>query len=177
MEQDDGPGRRQKLSAPQNTDFEDGEAGAPPADWEARSKLRRYDFHIATSEERPHSGKRCAVISRSPGRHFGEIPGSFGQRLDAAAYQGKKVWLRAAARADVSGVGNGSWLRLSVLKEGFGPQATAFDSLDNHPVTSADWRVYEIVADVPQDAESISYGLVLVGDGKAWLDSVSLEAL
>jgi AraC family transcriptional regulator len=70
-----------------------------------------------------------------------------------------------------------SWLRLNIFRKGSGPQATAFDSLDKHPVTSAEWRIYEIVADVPQDADSISYGLYLVGDGKAWLDSVSVEAI
>jgi erythromycin esterase len=172
---DDGPGPQQKLSAPSNTDFEIGEIGKPPADWQVRPKLRRYDFRIVTSEERPYSGKRSAMISRLPGKHYGEVVGSFGQRLDATAYRGKKIRLRAAARADVSGTGNVSWLRLSVSRKSFGPQATAFDSLDKYPITSAEWRVYEIVAEVPQDADAISYGIALVGDGRAWLDSVSVE--
>ena len=99
------------------------------------------------------------------------------QRLDATGYRGKKFRLRAAVRADVSGAGNFSWLRLTIVKKGFGPQVTVFDSVDKYPVTSAEWGVYEIVADVPQDADSISYGLALVGDGKAWLDSVSAEVM
>lgn len=177
VSKDDGPGPQQKLSAPSNTDFENSEADKPPTDWQVQPKLRRYDFQIVTSEERPHSGKRCAMISRLPGKHYGEVIGSFGQRLDATVYRGKKIRLRAAARADVSGTGNLSWLRLSISRKGFGPQATAFDSVDKYPVTAVEWRVYEIVADVPQDADSISYGLVLVGDGKAWLDSVSVEVM
>ena len=117
------------------------------------------------------------MISRLPGKHYGEVAGSFMQRLDATSYRGKKLRLRAAVRADVSGTGNVSWLRLSIMRKGFGPQATAFDSLDKYPVTSVEWRISEIVADVPQDADSISYGLALVGDGKAWLDSVSTEVM
>lgn len=177
VSKDDGPGQQQKLSAPANTDFEIGEFGKPPTDWQVRPKLRRYDFEIVTSEERPHGGKRSAMISRLPGKHYGEIVGSFVQRLDATSYRGKKIRLRAAARSDVTGTGNLSWLRLSITKKGFGPQALAFDSVDKYPVTSAEWRIYEIVADVPQDADAISYGLALMGDGKAWLDSVSVEVI
>jgi erythromycin esterase len=173
----DSPGPRPKLPAPANTDFENSGVGEPPADWQFSPKLRRYDFQIVTSKEHPHSGKACALISRLPGKHYGEFVGSFGQRLDAVPYRGKKIRLRAAARAEVSGVDNISWLRLSIFRKEFGPQATAFDSLDKYPVTAAEWRNYEIVADVPQDADSISYGLYLVGDGKAWLDSVTVEVI
>jgi erythromycin esterase len=177
VSKDDGPGAQQKLSAPSNTDFEIGEVGKAPADWQVRPKLRRYDFEIVTSAERPYGGKRSAMISRAPGKHYGEIVGSFSQRLDPTSYRGKKIRLRAAARADLQGTGNVSWLRLTVTRKGFGPHAMAFDSLDKYPVTSAEWRIYEIVADVPQDADAISYGLVLMGDGKAWLDSVSVEVV
>jgi len=173
----DSPGPSPKLSAPANTDFEEGEAGKLPSDWRASPKLRRYDFQIASTEERCYSGKRCIAISRAPGKHYGEMAGSVGQRLDATAYRGKKIKLRAAVRAELAGAGNLSWLRLNVSKKVFGPQSAAFDSLDKYPITSAEWRIYEIIADVPQDADSISYGLVLVGDGKAWLDSVSVEVV
>jgi erythromycin esterase len=173
----DSQGLWPKLPAPTNIDFESSEVGEPPADWQFLTKLRRYDFQIATSNERPHTGKACALISRPPGKHYGEFAGGFGQRLDAMPYRGKKIRLRAAARTEGSGVDNMSWLRLSVLRQGFGLQATAFDSLDKYPVTSAEWGIYEIVADVPRDADSISYGLYLVGDGKAWLDSVSVEVV
>jgi erythromycin esterase len=173
----DNPRQQPKLAAPANADFEESEAGQPPAGWPVRSKLRRYDFQIATSDERPFSGKRCVVISRMPGKHYGESDGSFGQRLDATAYRGKRIRLRAAARAQLAGAGNLSWLRLSILRKGFGPQATAFDSRDKYPITSAEWRMYEIVADVPDDADSIFYGLALVGDGRVWLDAVSVETI
>jgi hypothetical protein len=69
-----------------------------------------------------------------------------------------------------------SWLRLNVSTKA-GPQSAGFDSLDKYPITSAEWRIYEVFADVPKDADSIYYGLVLVGDGKAWLDSISVEVV
>jgi hypothetical protein len=67
---------------------------------------------------------------------------------------------------------------LFITRKTSGPsdQGTVFDSLDQYPVSSAEWHAFQITADVPQDADAISYGLFLVGDGNAWLDSVSLEA-
>ena len=99
------------------------------------------------------------------------------QLLDATAYRGKKIKLRAAARADLAGADNMSWLRLIVSTKASGPQSAAFDSLNKYPIASAEWRIYEIIADVPKDADLISYGLVLVGDGNAWLDAVSVVVL
>ena len=168
---------QQKLSAPSNTDFEDNEAGKPPVDWLVPSKLRRFDFDITTSGECPYSGKKCMQISRLPGKHYGEAAGGVSQGLDATAYRGKKIKLRAAVRAELSGAGNMSWLRLSVLRNGLGPKAIIFDSLDKYPLTSVDWITYEIIADVPQDADTINYGLFFVGDGSAWLDAVSVQII
>jgi hypothetical protein len=66
---------------------------------------------------------------------------------------------------------------LEISRKGFGPQATAFDSLDKNAVTSRAWLMYEITADVPSDADTISYGLALVGNGRAWMDAVSIEVM
>jgi hypothetical protein len=52
-----------------------------------------------------------------------------------------------------------------------------FVSLDEHRVTAPEWRVYEVVTDVPQHAAAITYGLFLAGVGTAWLDAVSLEVV
>ena len=45
----------------------------------------------------------------------------------------------------------------------------------DRPITTPEWRMFEMVGDVPKDAERIDYGLALVGVGCAWLDSVALE--
>lgn len=170
----------QKLPAPSNTDFEESEPGAPPVGWQSTPNPSGYDFQIVTSEAGPHTGQRCAMISRSPGKHYGEMVGSVSQRVDAKAYRGKRIRLKAAARGEVTGAENHAWFRLVVTRRTaflVDRRETVLDTLDQHPVSSPDWCICEIIADVPQDAASISYGLYLLGDGKAWLDSVSLEAL
>ena len=57
------------------------------------------------------------------------------------------------------------------------PGSVVFDSRIDYPVTTTDWRAYEIEADVPDNADAISYGLHMVGKGRAWLDAVSIEVI
>lgn len=52
-----------------------------------------------------------------------------------------------------------------------------FDDLNQVPITNSEWKTYEIVCQIPQDASSMDYGFVLVGKGKAWLDDVKVEVL
>jgi hypothetical protein len=49
------------------------------------------------------------------------------------------------------------------------------DDMADRPITTRQWQEYEIVGEVPEDAEMIDYGLALVGDGRAWIDAVSVE--
>ena len=167
------------LAAPVNLGFEHGRLGEAPPGWLAWSKLRRFGFEIETTDERPAHGARAAVVRRAPGRHLGEASGSVLQRIDATPYRGRRVRLRASARAEFAD-GGLAFLRLRVQPPDFGEHdipVNFFDSLDAHRVTSPEWGVFEIVADVPEEAGIITYGLFLAGSGAAWLDAVSLEAV
>jgi erythromycin esterase len=106
----------QKLPAPSNTDFEESEAGKPPVGWQLSTDLSGHDFQVITTEDTPHTGKRCAMLSRSPGKHYGETVGSLSQRLDAKPYRGKKIKLEAATRGEVTGPENHAWLRLVITR-------------------------------------------------------------
>ncbi len=179
---------RSLLDVPANLDFEDGEPGAPPEGWsfgprqggfdDVVATLRDFDFDVTTSENQPYQGEQSAMISRPPGRHYGEAFGLLGQRIDAAAYRGKRVRLRAAIRTEVTGPGNQAYLWLHVTKKLAFPPSTAFyDDMSDRPITNREWQEYEIVGEVPEDAEIIDYGMALVGDGRAWIDAVSVEVV
>jgi hypothetical protein len=116
------------------------------------------------------------MISRAPRKHYGETFGSVNQQLNAAAYRGKRIKLRAAVRTEVKGPGNQAYLWLRVSRPGFGPQAQGFyHNMADSPITASEWRDYEIAGEIAADAETISYGLALVGEGRAWLDAVTVE--
>jgi hypothetical protein len=166
----------QRLAAPANLDFENGDLGKPPVDWVAPPGLGNFDFQVALSADNPRSGKQCVVITRTPGQHYGETFGSLNQQLDATAYRGKRIKLRASVRTEVNGPGNQAYLWLRVARQGFGPQAQGFyDNMAGRPITTSAWRDYEIAGEVAADAVTIDYGLALVGEGRAWVDAVMVE--
>ncbi len=52
---------------------------------------------------------------------------------------------------------------------------TAGDRLERlEPIVPSGWITFQVRAEVPKDAKTNNFGLVLVGDGKAWLDSIVL---
>lgn len=169
------------LTDPVNLDFEHGLVNQTPTGWVAWSKLRRFGFEIATTDDGPCQGRRAAVIRRAPGDVLGEASGSILQRIDAAPYRGRKVRLRAAVRSELARDGI-AFLRLRFQpSEMPDPSSTEpspfFDSLDEVRVASPEWRFYDIVAQVPEDAERISYGLYLAGAGATWLDAVTVDVV
>lgn len=48
--------------------------------------------------------------------------------------------------------------------------------MQDRPVSGTiDWRVYRIVLDIAEIAETISFGILLSGPGKVWIDDVQFE--
>ena len=47
----------------------------------------------------------------------------------------------------------------------------------DRPIRDPEWRIYELTAAVPEEAQSIEYGLALTGEGEAAIDSVAVEAV
>lgn len=168
----------QTLEAPENLDFENGNAGDPPPGWTSPTGLASFNFQAVTSDDKPRTGKRCGVIKRISEKHYGETYGSLSQKIDATLYRDKKVKLRASVRVEPAGRNDKAYLWLRVLRQGQGSQAQAFyDNMADRPITSNKWIECEISAEVPADAVTIEFGLAFVGDGKTSIDDVSLEAV
>jgi erythromycin esterase len=164
------------LTGPANTDFEEGIQGKTPIGWLVPDQSAAFGFSVTISENNPYTGKQCAVISRKPEIHYGEMYGSLSQQIDAAPYRGKKIRLRAAIRTMVSGPGNQAYLWLRVTKKFFGPAALCFyENMAEKPITNSKWKVYDIVGMVTPDADVIGFGLAMVGDGEVWIDSLSVS--
>ncbi len=157
---------------PVNLGFEDGELGKTPPGWFLPPMCASDGYKLAPSEDKPFAGKRCALLSRvadSEPKAFGNII----QSVDAKDYRGKRVRFKAAVRADVAGSGNQAqlWFRVDRPKA----QAGFFDNMDNRPIKAKDWKHYEIVGDIADDASDIVFGMLLLGKGSAAIDDVSFE--
>ena len=45
-----------------------------------------------------------------------------------------------------------------------------------HRSARSDWRKYDVVLDVPSEAQNIAFGVLLAGEGQVWTDDVSLTS-
>ncbi len=170
----------QKLNEPTNTYFEDNNIGEEPNGWSVWSKFKRLGVKITTSGENPFQGKKSVKINHSADLAYGEIGPNVVQRIDATPYRGKTIRFRAAARAELENPGF-AFLRLAIepnpIESAYEVLPPLFDSLDDERVESSEWKVYEIEAEVPENADIISYGIYLRDFGSVWLDAVEIVVL
>ena len=96
----------------------------------------------------------------------------FSQAVDVTAYQGWRIRLRGAVRADVSGEGSNGrlWLRVDRPDE----QQGFFDNMEDRPITSAEWSVHEITGRIDEDGQTVKFGGILLGAGELHADAIEL---
>jgi RNA polymerase sigma factor (sigma-70 family) len=118
-----------------------------------------------------HGGKSSAYVVMGEGA--GEAFGTLVQAFDPRDYRGKRLRMSAWIKTEKATEGAGLWMRID------GKMATlALDNMDGRRVKgTADWRKLEIILDVPQKATAIHFGLIVVGQGKAWVDDFHFEAV
>ena len=97
--------------------------------------------------------------------------GNVSRFLDAKPFQGKRIRLTANIKAEVSNGQAQMWLRTDKPdnKMGF------FDNMDERPIKSNKWAVYETIGLVEPDAKGIAFGAFLSGMGKMWVDDFKLS--
>jgi serine/threonine-protein kinase len=115
-----------------------------------------------------HSGKASAAIKFVCGEKTDF--GSLAQSIAADEYRSKRVrfsgWLKTE-KADAAGF----WMRVDGTQRLFG-----FDNMMNRPVKgTTDWKIYEVVLDVPAEAVNIFFGTIVSGNGQVWADDLKLE--
>lgn len=169
-----------KEPFPTNLNFEKDSTGYAPVGWMVWSKFKRLGVKLETTDENPYEGKYSAKLSRPSGVSFGEITPNLTQRIDASQYKGKIIRISAACRSEVKEPGF-AFFRLSidpgVLESAHDGMPPLFDSLDKTRIDSSKWKIYEIEAKVPEEAESITYGIYLRDPGTVWIDDIEIEVI
>jgi hypothetical protein len=94
------------------------------------------------------------------------------QELSGDDYRSGRVRMRAWVRTDHVERRAALWLR--------GDDRTgathAFDNMYDRPIVgTSDWTPFEIVLDIPNEVESLFYGMYLDGAGSAWVDGTRFE--
>jgi hypothetical protein len=90
-------------------------------------------------------------------------------------YTGMRLRPSASAKSKSVRQRAGLWMRVDKSRDA---TPLAFDNMFNRPIRgSTDWQNYQVVLDVPADASSISFGILLAGPGKVWLADVKLNVV
>lgn len=156
-------------SAISDPGFEGATAGRPPAGWIVVPMVTSAGYKVEVSDQDAKEGKKCLTVAL--GTRQGQGFGNIFREIDATPYRGKRIRYRGAVRYDRGSEPGQAQLWLRIDRAG-GAQGV-LDNMGNRPITSSAWAFYDIVATVPADAVNISVGMMLVGGGRASLDSVS----
>jgi len=141
-----------------------------PKGWfKAGSKPDSYAMEIDKSTYK--SGNSAATI-----QSIDEEIDGFGTLMQTCAandYLGKKIKMSGFVKSeDVKGWA-GLWLRIDSKKGG---SSLSFDNMQDRPIKgTTDWKTYEIILEVPDNASTLNFGAMLAGTGKLWFDDLKFE--
>lgn len=131
-------------------------------------------YEIGLEQDATRGGKVAFMKStESKIKGFGTLMQSF----VPTDYLGKKVKLSGYIRSkDIVGW-SGMWLRIDGDPVGNkGPKMLGFDNMQDRPIKgTTDWKLYEIVLEVPAETKGISYGVLTSGTGSIWMDDLKFE--
>src|SRR5207247_5389365 len=144
----------------------------PPGWVMRRSVGTPADYSVGIDSVILHGGTRSAYI-----QFHGVEPQGWAtlmQTFRADAYRGRRVRLSAFVKTEDVEAGALLWMRV----EGPGDSVLAFDNMGDRPIRGApDWRLHDIVLEVPTRASAIAIGLLLEGGGRVWIDDVTMSAV
>lgn len=133
----------------------------------------RYDMFTDTIA---HSGKSSACIRSIDKTIHGS--GGLAQFISAEPYRGKRIRISGWMKTENANWA-GLWTRIDgamTPHDNVQAEALFFDNMKSRRVTGiTNWTKYEIVADVPAEAVTITFGAMLHGTGQLWFDDMAVE--
>ncbi len=138
----------------------------------AGSKPQDYQTGVNDAQ---YNGHRVAYL-----QSVAAAPSGFGtlmQDFRADDYAGKRVRFSAMLKADNVADWAGLWMRID-RNTGASPTMLVLDNMHDRPVKGTqDWRRYEVVLDVPNDATGIFFGVLLNGGGSVMMSDAKVETV
>jgi len=159
------------LTSPQmphliNLGFEKGIVG-----WKLRGS-NPHDYSIDTDNIVVHRGTASGYIRsiRKNAMGFGTMMQSF----NAGIYRGRRVRMTAYVKTEKISGRSGLWMRV----DGPSEKTYSFDNMENRPIIGdTEWTKYECILEVPEGSKEILFGILVEGNGKAWVDDFNFETV
>jgi hypothetical protein len=117
-----------------------------------------------------YNGKSSAYIKSAKSNLTGF--GTLMQYISAENYIGKRLRLSGYIKSDKVESWSGMWMRI----DGEKMKQLGFDNMQARPIKgTTDWKIYDVVLDIPEDSKGIGFGVLLDGKGKVWFDNMKIE--
>lgn len=98
------------------------------------------------------------------------------QAFSAEKYLGKRVRLSGYMKSKDVGNSAGFVMRIENKEDRSHP--LGFDNMSNRPVKgNTDWKIYQVVLDVPETSTEIVLGGLLTGKGQIWFSNLKFEVV
>lgn len=130
-------------------------------------------WDVGLDREVRHGGRASGFIA------VGDVDaaGGFGtlrQSFLSDEFRGQRVSFSAWVKTGPVQEGAALWMRV----DGDPAETVAFDNMSDRLIAGeTDWRRFAIVLDVPQKATSITFGMMVIGKGRAWIDDIRVETV
>lgn len=157
------------VEKPLNLDFEKLKNNDLPSGWHIGEE--KQHFRAMYDDKVFHSGKSSAFL-QSTG-YIEKDWNTLLQYCKPGEYAGKRIKFTA-------------WVRTENLKH-YAQVLLMADGVIKNPRSEKiqaqtftgnnDWRKVELVLDIPEEAAVFSYGILLEGKGKVWIDDITIEIL
>jgi hypothetical protein len=129
-------------------------------------------YELSRDDTEKHAGKASGCV-----RSTGDGADGFGtltQGFRADRYRGKRLRMSAYVKTDGVERQSGLWMRI----DGKEKTGLAFDNMMGRPVKdTTDWKKYDVVLDVPEEAEEIFFGFLVSGKGRGWVDDITFDVV
>jgi hypothetical protein len=146
-------------------------ADQPPAGWfMAGSHPQDYTAGVSTAQRQQGRASAYLAATAIAPQGFGTLMQTFA----ADSHRAKRLRMRGYVKSEAVEGWAGLWMRV----DGRQQPALAFDNMQGRPIKgTSDWQPYDIVLDVPEESTAISFGILLHGKGKVFLDEVTFDVV
>ena len=115
-----------------------------------------------------------SVFERSIAQASSSDFGTMMTTESAVGLAGKRVRFRGWVRTQSLD----TWAGLGMRVDEPNHQMGAFDNMANRPIQgTTGWTRYDVVLDVAADAVDVAFGVLMAGNGEAWLDGAVVEVV
>lgn len=141
-----------------------------PSNWfKAGSKPNSYTMYVDKGSG--EDGKTAVTIKSIDEKINGF--GTLMQQCKPNKYLGKRIKMSGYVKSENVSGWSGLWVRVDQSNSDV---PLSFDNMHDRTITgTTDWKKYEIILDVPNNASLIAFGALLSGTGQIWFDKLSFE--